>query len=76
MGEISMPRVAGVRALRCSSHRSPLTKVLILAQLARRISAPATTHAKLYILATAWFGSGIESNPEDGFDYLLQGFPI
>jgi len=75
-GEISMPRVAGVRALRRSSHRSPLTKVLILAQLARRISALATTHAKLYILATAWFGSGFESNLEDWFDYLLQGFPI
>jgi len=76
IGEISMPRVAGVRALRCSSRRRPLTKVLILAQLARRISALAITHAKLYILATAWFGSGIESNLEDWFDYLLQGFPI
>ena len=38
MGEISMPRVAGVRALRCLSHRSPSTKVLIFAQLALRIS--------------------------------------
>jgi len=76
MGEISMPRVAGVRALRCSFHRSPSTKVLILAQLALRIFAPATTHAKLYIVATAWFGSGFESNLEEWFNYLLQGFPI
>jgi len=76
MGEISMPRVAGVRTLRCSSHRSPSTKVLILAQLALRISAPATTHAKLYIVATAWFGSGFESNPAEGLDYLVQGFSI
>jgi len=71
-----MPRLAGVRALRCSSHRSPSPKVLILAQLALRISAPATTHAKLYIVAAAWFGSGFESIPEDWFDPLLQGFPI
>jgi hypothetical protein len=76
MGEISMPRVAGVRALWCSSHRSPSTKVLILAQLALRISVLATTHAKLYIIATAWFGSGFESNPADGFHYLVQGFPM
>jgi hypothetical protein len=76
MGEISMARVAGVRALRCSSHRSPSTKVLIFAQLTLRVSALATTHAKLYIVATAWFGSGFESNPEEGFDDLLQGFPI
>jgi len=76
MGEISVPRVAGVWALRCPFHRSPSTKVLILAQLALRISAPATTHAKLYIVATAWFGPGFESNPADGLDYLLQGFSI
>jgi hypothetical protein len=76
MGEISMPRVAGVRALRCSSHRSPSTKVLIFAPLPLRISAPATTHAKLYIVATACFGSGFESNPANGLDYLVQGFPI
>jgi hypothetical protein len=49
---------------------------LILAQLALRISAPATTHAKLYIVATAWFGSGFESNPAEGLDYLVQGFSI
>ena len=76
IGEISMPRLAGVRALRCSSHGSPSTKVLILAQLALRISAPATTHAKLYIVATAWFGSGFESNPAEVLDYLVQGFSI
>ena len=46
-GEMSMPRVAGVRALRCSSHRSPSTNVLIFPQLTPRISGPATTHAKL-----------------------------
>jgi hypothetical protein len=49
---------------------------LIFGHLTLRISAPATTHAKLYIVATALFGSGFESNLEDGFDYLLQGFPI
>jgi hypothetical protein len=76
MGEMSMPRVAGVRALRCSSHRSPSTKVTIFAQLALRISGLATTHAKLYIVATAWFGSGFESNLEDWFAHLLQEFPI
>jgi hypothetical protein len=76
MGEISMPRVTGVRALRCSSHRSPSAKVLVFAPLALRISAAATTHAKLYVVATAWFGSGFESNPADGFDDLVQGFSI
>ncbi len=76
MGEISVPRVAGMRALRCSSHRSPSTKVLIFVPLALRISAPAITHAKLYVVATAWFESGCKSNPADGFDDLLQGFPI
>ena len=42
--------------LQALATQSLFAKALIFAQLALRISRPATTRAKLYIVATAWFG--------------------
>ena len=56
-----MLRVAGVRALTCSSNQSLSTQALICGQLALQIFGLAKTRAKLYMIKVALIGPGFHS---------------